>query len=265
MRGSRPAHNVPVAGSPFGISSPWQTDVCRVPLRCRLPGFLAAPKALPDEKSRLTGFRQKKLSIFGSPLRLDKERPAFLGRNSPFFQGRRLMKTRTVFALVVVALSAAGGFVRAGGKAAPAALQQFEALKKLAGDWVEMDKDGKPTDRVVSSIRVTSAGSAVQETIFPGGDHEMVTMYHLDGENLVLTHYCALGNQPRMRAEPGPDANKIAFKFVGATNLKAADEQHMHEATFTIAGSDRFQAEWVSNKDGKPCHQVTLDLIRKRN
>jgi hypothetical protein len=149
-------------------------------------------------------------------------------------------------------------------KAAPVALQQFEALKKLAGDWVEMGKDGKPTDKVVSSIRVTAAGSALQETIFPGSDHEMVTMYHLDGDHLVLTHYCMLGNQPRLRAEPGTEANKIAFKFIGATNLKSTTEHHMREATFTITGPDRFQAEWASSKDGKPCHQVTLDLVRKQ-
>ncbi|HUY92931.1 MAG TPA: hypothetical protein VMV10_29645 [Pirellulales bacterium] len=82
---------------------------------------------------------------------------------------------------------------------------------------------------MISSIRVTSAGSAIEETLFPGGDHEMVTMYFIDGDKLLLTHYCALGNQPQMQAEPGEDAKRIAFKFVGATNLKSADELHMHE------------------------------------
>jgi hypothetical protein len=37
----------------------------------------------------------------------------------------------------------------------------------------------------------------------------------------------------------------------------------MHQATLTITGADRFQAEWVSYKDGKIGHQAKLDLVRK--
>jgi hypothetical protein len=113
-------------------------------------------------------------------------------------------------------------------------------------------------------MRVTSGGSTVQETLFPGTEHEMVTMYHLDGADLILTHYCMLGNQPRMRAEPGKDANTIVFQFVGGTNLKSTDDHHMHQATLNLDGKDRFKAEWVSCKDGKTCHQVQFDLVRKQ-
>jgi hypothetical protein len=175
------------------------------------------------------------------------------------------MKIRVAFPLLVLALAVVTATAPAEEKAAPANAQRFEALKQLAGDWVELGKDGKPTDKVVSSIRVTSAGSAVQETLFPGSDHEMVTMYHLDGADLVLTHYCSMGNQPRLRAEPGQDANTIVFKYVSATNLKSDDDHHINGATFTLDGKDHFKAEWASCKDGKPCHQVNLDLVRKRN
>jgi hypothetical protein len=174
------------------------------------------------------------------------------------------MKFRTFSALLAALLLGAGALAGADEKPVSTSLQQFETLKKLAGDWVEIDKDGKPTDKVVSSIRVTSAGSAIQETLSPGSDHEMVTMYFLDGDDLLLTHYCALGNQPRMRAEAGQDARRIAFKFVGGTNLKSPDEHHMHEATLTIAGPDRYQAEWASCKDGETCHRVKFDLARKQ-
>jgi hypothetical protein len=175
-----------------------------------------------------------------------------------------MMKFRTASILWALALLTAGAAVEAEEKAKPTALQQFESLKKLAGDWVEVGEDGKPTEKVVSSIRVTSAGSAIEETLFPGGDHEMVTMYFLDGDRLLLTHYCALGNQPQLRAEPGKDARQIAFKFIGATNLKSPDEHHMHEATLTLSGPDRYQSEWISNKEGKTCHKVQFDLMRKQ-
>jgi hypothetical protein len=173
------------------------------------------------------------------------------------------MKFRTVSCVLVVSIMALHGPARSDEKVGSASSQRFELLKKLAGDWVKADKDGKPTDTVVSSIRVTSAGTAVEETLFPGSDHEMVTMYHLDGDELILTHYCSLGNQPRLKAEAGGDPNRILFKFAGATNLKSDDEMHIHQATFTLDGADHFQAEWVANKDGKPCHQETLDLVRK--
>ncbi len=171
------------------------------------------------------------------------------------------MKLRTALPLLTIALLAATISSRADDKPAKASAQRFEALKQLAGDWVEV-KDGKPGDKVISSIRVTSAGSAVQETLFPGTEHEMVTMYHLDGDDLVLTHYCSLGNQPRLKAEPGADVNTIVFKYVGATNLKSADDHHINGATLTLDGKDHFKAEWVSCKEGKACHQVKLDLVR---
>jgi hypothetical protein len=174
------------------------------------------------------------------------------------------MKLRTALSLLTIALLALADSSPAGEKTTPVCAQRFEALKKLAGDWVELGKDGKATDKVISSIRVTSAGSAIQETLFPGSDHEMVTMYHLDGDDLVLTHYCSLGNQPRLRAEPGKDVNKIVFKFVSSTNLKSNDDHHINGATLTLDGKDHFQAEWVSCKEGKPCHQVKLDLVRKQ-
>lgn len=175
------------------------------------------------------------------------------------------MKFPAAFTLLAMALSALGASSQAEEKAAPAALQQFEALKKLAGDWVEVGKDGNATDKLVSSIRVTSGGSAVHETLFPGSDHEMITLYHLDGDALVLTHYCTLGNQPHLQASPGKDVHRIEFKFKSGTNLQSADDHHMHDVTFTIAGPDRFKSEWVSSKEGKTCHQVVLDLVRKQD
>jgi hypothetical protein len=174
-----------------------------------------------------------------------------------------MMKYRIVSEMFLFVLFLVAGSARADEKPTPATSQRFEALKKLAGDWVEVGPDGKPTNKLVCSIRVTSGGNTVQETLFPGTDHEMVTMYHLDGADLLLTHYCHLGNQPRMRAEPGPDANKIVFKFVGATNLKSNDDPHMHQATLTIDSQDHFKAEWTLFTEGKPGHQVGFDLVRK--
>src|SRR6187431_1466103 len=112
-------------------------------------------------------------------------------------------------------------------KAPPAAKHAgLEKLKSLAGTWVAADKDGKPTDQVVSVIRVTAGGSAVEETLFPGQAQEMLSVYHRDGSDLLMTHYCMLGNQPRMKADPASPPGQIRFKFAGGTNLDPSKDMH---------------------------------------
>ena len=59
--------------------------------------------------------------------------------------------------------------------------------------------DAKKMDDTPTIVySVIAAGSAVHEHMFPGGPHEMVTVYHLDGPDLLLTHYCAAGNKKLM-------------------------------------------------------------------
>jgi hypothetical protein len=149
------------------------------------------------------------------------------------------------------------------GKSAQAA---FDRLTKLAGDWVALDKDGKPTNQVVSSIKVTSRGSAIQETLFPGQDHEMVTIYHVNGNDLVLTHYCMLHNQPHLKLDPSSTDNKFVFKFVNGANIDPAKDMHMHDVTLTILDDNHIQSEWKGWNNGKPeeAHQFSMKLERKK-
>ncbi len=142
----------------------------------------------------------------------------------------------------------------------------LERLKKLAGTWVAADKDGKPTDQVVSVIRVTAGGSAVHETLFPGQPQEMVSVYHLDGADLILTHFCMLGNQPRMKADPKSPSNQIHFVFAGGTNLDPAKDMHMHEGTITFVDDDHIETCGVCWADGKPAkgHECGMKLVRKK-
>lgn len=82
----------------------------------------------------------------------------------------------------------------------------LDKLKSLEGHWVgpaTWDQNGeKGNVQFELSYRVTSGGKTVLETMMPGTPGEMVTVYHLDGEDLVLVHYCNSGNQPHMRREP---------------------------------------------------------------
>jgi hypothetical protein len=142
----------------------------------------------------------------------------------------------------------------------------FEKLKKLAGTWVAVDKDGKPTDQVASIIKVTAGGSAVHETIFPGQPMEMVSVYTVDGGDLIMTHYCVLGNQPRMKADPKSEANQIVWKFTGGGNLDAKKDKHMHEATLTIVDEDHIEVNGTGWENGGPAKEMCcgVKLVRKK-
>lgn len=142
----------------------------------------------------------------------------------------------------------------------------LERLKAMAGTWVEAGKDGKPTDKVVSVIKVTAGGSAVYETSFPGSPMEMISVYHLDGADLVMTHYCALGNQPRLKADPKAPANQLKFVFAGGTNFDPARDTHMHAATLTFADDDHVTVSGEAWSGGKPAedHCGAMKLVRKK-
>src|SRR5262245_26238388 len=164
--------------------------------------------------------------------------------------------------LALLAVTVAAGDDKAEHKASAASNSRLETLKKLAGTWVALDKDGKPTDQVVSVFKVTSNGSAVQETIFPGTDHEMVTVYYIDGKDLVLTHYCALGNQPHLKADPSAPPKKLVFKFAGGSNIDPAKDAHMHEGFITIVDDNTIEWGWQAWTGGKADdgHKITMKL-----
>lgn len=175
-----------------------------------------------------------------------------------------MLRVATTICLVVFVLS--GFACSEDSKSKVASNPTFEKLKKLVGTWVEADKDGKPTDKVVSIVRVTAGGSAIHETLFPGDEMEMISIYHLDKDDVLMTHYCMLGNQPRMKADPTSPANKIKWNFSGGTNLDPAKDAHMHGSTVTIIDQDHIQIDGEAWEGGKPSndHCGSMKLVRKK-
>jgi hypothetical protein len=151
-------------------------------------------------------------------------------------------------------------------KAAPAPRAGLDRMKKLVGTWVMADKEGKPTDQVVSVIKVTAGGSVVHETLFPDQPHEMVSVYKVAGGDLVMTHYCMLGNQPELKADPKSPANQICFKFAGGSNIDPVKDKHMHDSTFTFIDDDHIHISGTAWEDGKPVKGTGCDmtLVRKK-
>lgn len=137
-------------------------------------------------------------------------------------------------------------------------------LSNLTGDWKGTGPDGKT---VTVTYRLTSNGSALVETIQPDAGPVMTTMYHQSGKGFMMEHYCALNNQPRMKAKSYKASDKsMAFSFVDATNLKSPKDMHMHQLTLEFTNQDHLVQRWVSMKDGKPMppHVFTLERVKEQ-
>lgn len=142
----------------------------------------------------------------------------------------------------------------------------MDSLKKLAGTWEMPEQKDKAMPAGTSIFKVTSGGTMVQETMAVGTPHEMTNTYHMDGKNLVVTHYCAAGNQPRMQAVDPMNAQVLHFKFRDGTNLDPAKDGYMGELKITIIDADHIKQEWTYFKDGKASteHQVSFEMSRKK-
>ena len=73
----------------------------------------------------------------------------------------------------------------------------FSQLSSLVGEWKGVD-DG--TDFTVTYTLVAS-GSTLMEEFRPAGGSPMMTMFSVDGDRLLATHYCAALNQPDMSTQ----------------------------------------------------------------
>lgn len=149
-------------------------------------------------------------------------------------------------------------YVRAEG----ASNEHFALFKELEGDWYAVDENGDPTGDLLLSYELTAYDSVVMERVFPGATSEMMTMYYLDGGNLMLTHYCAMGNQPTMIEMPTDSQRVVIFEFYRGTNMDPATSSYMHDAKFEFLDVDRMRSTWRFYKDGKPSGEEVMDVAR---
>jgi len=163
-----------------------------------------------------------------------------------------MAKSIRIAAVIFVALAATCALAQS------EAQKSFSQLKSLTGSWEGKSPDGKP---LLVSYRETAGGSAIMSEI--QGDHSMISMFNLDGPNkLLMTHYCAVGNEPRMQASVSPDGKTITFNFIDATNLASPDAGHMQQMILTLLDDNHHTEDWVFIDHGKEMKQF-FDLRRK--
>jgi len=163
----------------------------------------------------------------------------------------RSVRIASIFFVVAIATSA---FAQSNTQAA------FDKLKSLEGSWAGKTSDGRD---VQVDFRVVSGGSAVMSEIHGQAEANMITMFHPDGDRLLMTHYCGTGNQPRMVGTLSPDGKTISFNFLDATNVRASQPGHMQQLVLNLPDSNHQTEQWnFLGQDGKMEHHQTFDLQR---
>src|SRR5271170_4442088 len=167
---------------------------------------------------------------------------------------------------VFVVLIAASVFAQSDTKSD--AQKSFDTLKALTGSWEgqvttvphEPEMDGK---LMQASLRTTSMGhTLMHEMTGTGRPDDPITMIVVDGDRLLLTHYCDADNRPRMVGKMSPDGKTVEFEFLDVTgNLQYG---HMQHAVFTIVDANHHTEDWTYMEPGdKPVH-AHFDLQRTK-
>ena len=162
---------------------------------------------------------------------------------------------------ILLATILAGAAMHAADTKAPASggPALFERLKSLAGEWEST------SDKSHITYELTGGGTALLERYSSEIHGTMHTVYHLDGDRLLLTHYCMAGNQPRMVAGPlDAKTGEVEFKFLDATNLASPAAGHMHDVKMRLIDPNHFEARWRFFENGQPKFAENFTYTRVR-
>jgi hypothetical protein len=148
------------------------------------------------------------------------------------------------------------------------AQKSFDKLKTLAGSWEGHVTTLPPQAEIEGklmqvSLRTTSMGNALMhEMTGAGRPDDPITMLYVDGDRLLLTHYCDAGNRPRMTGTMSPDGKTVEFQFLDVAG--STQYGHMHHAIFTVIDENHHIEDWTYMQPGdKPVH-ARFDLQRAK-
>ncbi len=148
------------------------------------------------------------------------------------------------------------------------AQKSFDRMKTLAGTWEghvttvppQADIEGTLTQ---VSLRVTSMGhTLMHEARGSKRPDDPITMFVVEGDRLLLTHYCDADNRPRMVGRMSPDGKMVEFDFLDVSgNLQYG---HMQHAVFTIIDANHHIEDWTYMEPGDNPVHAHFDLQRTK-
>jgi len=139
------------------------------------------------------------------------------------------------------------------------AQKTLDKFKSMAGTWQGKSPTG---DTAEVTYHLAAGGTAVMGDMHMAGD-DMMSMYYVNGDDLLMTHFCPSNNQPRMKAVISPDLNTVSFDFMDITNLAGPNAGHMHRAVFLFSDADHYTEEWTWKYKGKES-TMHFEMQRKK-
>jgi hypothetical protein len=143
-------------------------------------------------------------------------------------------------------------------------------LTTTAGQWLPRGATGHeqhgaqaaPAANAGVLVETKAARSAVVHTYNIGRPNEMETVFHMDGDKLLLTHYCALQNAPVLQFVKSSKPGELKFAFHGGTNFDPAVDAHLHESTFQIIDKNTIEQRSTVFTNGKADPELKTVLHR---
>ncbi len=167
-----------------------------------------------------------------------------------------ISRRRFVFVLLAVAVLAPSLSASSDNFAKDA----FRQLQSLEGNWEGRTPQGEPVKSYISPI---ASHTAVMETVTVGRQ-EMVSLYSVNANSILLVHYCASNHQPRMRAVPASSPiQELVFSFESAENLPSLAVGHERQLVIEFQDSDHITERWTWRRDGRDTDMVFhLERVR---
>ena len=138
------------------------------------------------------------------------------------------------------------------GQAAPPGTSEsaaaFKRLAALVGEWKGLQGDTE----INLTYTLTADGSALMEQ-FRAAKDAMVTMFTVDGDHLIATHYCAAGNQPQMVTPTITEAlaKTLTFSLSHVTGMKTPGDWHNTGLMVTLEDTQHLTQVWTYEHNGK--------------
>jgi len=144
--------------------------------------------------------------------------------------------------------------------------RMFERLKTLAGEWegtFEWSGGRTGSGNLRVTYALTGGGSALVENLVMGGVPTMTTVYHLDGSDLRMTHYCAARNQPRLKAVRFDEGQGSAeFALVDVTGVGPKNPGHVQAFFVRLLDPDRINLRFTFG--GGPGRPAVENILVRR-
>jgi hypothetical protein len=103
----------------------------------------------------------------------------------------------------------------------------FEVFKGLQGRW-----SIRAGDKTLPFHVTYDLGS--NSSVLTEASGKELSVFYSDKGNLLMTHFCNRGNQPRLKLKASSAARRYEFEMFDITNLEDPSDDHVHTIIYEI-------------------------------